>query len=405
MESQFPDKSGAAANEGTAAHELAAWSLMMHRPPGDMLGRVIDINATNDATRFLQKGSPLDGDTRWPVTEEMVEAVEVYTSHVNDLGGERAIEQRLSMQHVHEDIWGTGDALVYVAEEEHLHIVDLKYGRGVLVEVVGNMQLALYASGAAAWLNKNHGHKVSKITATIVQPRVDHPDGRVRSITMDVSDLDTQMAEIAEKAKRVDAAREGFIANPKTPALQSQMTKWQRANLAAGTHCRFCKAGAVCTVRADKMLADAQAEFDDVTGAMTLPEPSTLAPETLADLLGKAREIQHWVNAVEAFANAEAHEGRVPPGYKLVAKRATRAWADESVAREMIPMLTALGETDMLSEPKLLSPAQMEKRLSKEERAALAPFITSNSSGMNLVPDDDHRPAAKAKAEDEFTAV
>lgn len=402
LESRVPDGGGsAAANEGTAAHELAAWALLMQRDPADMLGRVIDITADSHALRFLMKGAPLAGITRWPVTEEMVEAVTTYVEHVRKVRGETgewAIEQKLHVEAVHAEMWGTGDAIVYDKDTETLNIIDLKYGRGVVVEVENNPQLLAYASGAVTRFH-NVG-PVKTVTMTIVQPRTINP---VRPWTISIDELRKQESEIKLGAERALEASERYFPEPRTPALQQAMAAWEKDYLHPGDHCRFCKVGATCPARRASMLEQAQAEFDDVTGEMTLPEPSIMSPEALGETLRRARQIQHWVNAVEEHAHAEASVGRVPPGFKLVAKRSTRNWRDEESLIAAAPMLLSISSKQMYQEPKLLSPAQLEKLVPKSEREALAAFVTTTSSGTNLVPIEDARQNARPSAESEFS--
>lgn len=393
MEERLPPAPGsAAANEGTAAHELAAWALTMDRDPADMLGRVIDINGTDFHRRFLMPGSPVDDDTRWPVTEEMIEAVGIYVGHVRALKGERMVEQRLHMTRIHDDVWGTGDAIVWDAETKTLHVADLKYGRGVVVEATDNPQLACYASGAIVRLAAEGITGVETVSMSIVQPRAPHPDGRIRSWAISHDELVSWEQDIALTAKAALIA---------TGQNDVGSDAWNAEWLKAGDHCRFCAFGAQCPARARQAIADAQAEFAD-DGTMTLPEPETMSPEALADTLRRARQIQHWINAVEEYANAEAQAGRVPPGFKLVAKRETRAWKDEASLLAAAPLLLSVSREDMFAEPKLLSPAQLEKKLPKDEREVLASFITSTSSGTNLVPDEDARRNVKPSAEEEF---
>lgn len=391
MESHVPDQSGDAANEGTAAHELAAWCLSdASRQPGDMLGRVIDITGTDHFTRFLEDGSPHKGDTnRWPVTEEMVEAVGEFVEYVRGLGGELSIEQRLDITHVHPDIWGTGDALVLAGDT--LHVIDLKYGRGVVVEAENNSQLALYGSGA---MQRYHNRVVKHVQMTIVQPRAPHDDGSIRSWAPSGADFHAKVTSLAEAARDVDAARTNLSA--------MKHDEWLAAYVTAGDHCRFCKVGGTCPVRAEQAQRDAAAEFGPVDDPMAALVK--LSPEKIGDLLTKARGVQHWIKAVEEHANAEALAGRMPTGFKLVAKRATRKWTDEEAVIAAAPVLTDLTSGDLF-EQKLLSPAQLEKKLPKADRERLAAFVTKASSGVNLVPEDDARPAIRPDATAEFSAI
>ena len=56
----------------------------------------------------------------------------------------------------------------------------------------------------------------------------------------------------------------------------------------------------------------------------------------LAKALENASILETWCRRVKEFAHAEAEHGRVPPGWKLVAKRATRKWKDEAAAAETL---------------------------------------------------------------------
>lgn len=391
----MPDKSGAAANEGTAAHELAAWALTMRRDPADMLGRIIDIRGEDHHRKFLVQGSPLEGTTRWPVTPEMVEAVGLYVNYVETLGGERSIEQKMHMEAIHPEVWGTGDALVYQADRKALHIVDLKYGRGVEVGAENNPQLLAYASGALARMS-NVG-PVETITATIVQPRVD-PEPKSWTLTLD--ELRAAESELGDAANLALAAAEAFVSDPQSAAMISSMGRWAETYLRPGAHCRFCKVAATCSARASDALKGVGA-----TSTFVAKDPALLTGEELADRLRAARQIQHWVKSVEEYAHAEAVAGRVPPGFKLVAKRATRNWTDEESFIAAAPMILSISPAEMFGPQPLLSPAQLEKKLPKAERDALAAFVTTASSGTNLVAIDDARPSAKASAEDEFTST
>lgn len=397
MESSVGDSSSDAANEGTAAHELAAWCLEdVSRSPDHMLGRVIDITADTTALRFLMGGAPHEGDTnRWPVTDEMVESVETYVDYVRSRAGELTIEERLDMTHVHPDCWGTGDALVYDPAEQHLYVIDLKYGRGVLVEVEENNQLSLYGSGAA---KRFHNRGVKTISLVIIQPRAVHEDGPIRSETITAAELSARERKLQNAAMEVDRAR--------TQLPTMVHGDWLKEFVFAGDWCRFCKVGATCPVRAQQAMEDAAAEFEPITQSADLSAVTTLSPDALGRLLGKARQIQHWIKAVEEHAHAEATEGRMPDGFKLVATRATRKWTDEETLKIMAPVLFGdLSPEDLYAEPKLRSPAQLEKLLPKERRGELSKFVTKKSSGTNLVPVDDKRTDAKPSATSEFAST
>lgn len=396
-----PSASSDAANEGTAAHEVASWCLLNDANAEVLTGKVVDIAAKNEAGRFLPMGSATSS-TRWEVTPEMADAVQTYLDFVRSKvseGCELAVEQRVDISHVHPDCWGTGDAIIYHPVKRHVWVIDLKYGRGVVVEARDNPQLLLYAAGAVRRFD-NRG--VDLVSMAIVQPRAAHQDGPIRPWVIDREELALSERALSGALARVDAAAMDY--ERLGPEVTYTLEDWTGQYTAAGDHCRWCEFGAQCQTRAAKALADCQAEFG-VDGSVSLPAPVGLSPEALSEFLRRARQVQHWCNAVEEFANAEAQAGRVPPGFKLVPKRATRRWADEEHVRLALPLLTSLSEADLFGAPALLSPAQVEKKVKKAERDVFETFVTKSSSGTNLVPVEDARAPVRPSAADEFTPV
>ena len=113
----YADSSSAAADEGTAAHELA--ERILRGAQGDAL---VGLCAQN----FVE----------W--TSEMLQDVLRYTSSVQALvgavGGALMVEQRLPISEWtgEADAHGTADAVILAGTE--LIVADLKFGRGVVVD-------------------------------------------------------------------------------------------------------------------------------------------------------------------------------------------------------------------------------------------------------------------------------
>lgn len=404
MEAGFPDdRSSPYANEGSAAHELAAHCLQHDFDAARFLGRVIDINEPFGG-KIMQSGA--DGVTRFEVTEEMVDAVEVYLDVVRSLTGRDRnlknpaviveIEQKLDMTHLHPEIFGTGDAVVYQKNAAWLHVIDLKYGKGVVVDPTENPQLMLYGAGA---VRRYQGYRIEGITLHIVQPRA--PGSPVRSWQTDVLTLLEFEDEIRAKAQLADYGE--WVARHE----EMEGAEWNAQFLEAGDHCRFCKAAAVCPALRAVAQQKALAEFSG--GAIVLPEPTSLDQDQMAAVLRDADLIGNWVKAVQEHAHAEAVAGRMPTGFKLVPKRASRKWKDEAEAATMLAALAV----DPWQEPKLKSPAQVEAAVGKKKFAGLlsdaedlgfeAP-VTKVSSGTNLVPLSDARQSVKSDGLLEFDA-
>lgn len=376
-------KSSVFAAEGTAAHELAAHCLKAGFDAEKYLGHVIDITAKDVTARFLRPASPLgDTNTRFEVDEEMVDGVQMFVDFVRGKmdeigkGVEVEVETRLDISHVHPDIFGTGDVIIYDPRRHWLHVPDFKYGKGVVVEVDENPQLFTYGSGVA---QRYHNRQIKGMTLYIVQPRAYHPDGHIRSWDADLVTL-MEFEDTLAKAATATEAEDA----PRIP----------------GHWCNFCPALPVCPEARDKATTAALAEFmDEDTGELAPPE--AMDGRQLADVLVRADFILTWVKSVQAYAHEQACNGNMPHGYKLVQKRAMRKWIDEDEARD--ELLCVFGEKSVFTEPKLKSPAQLEKAVGKRifEQAAES-LVHKVSSGTNLVPITDPRPAAKNAGMEDF---
>lgn len=339
------------ADEGTDAHWLAQ---------GIITGDFVDTFDT------------LVGPKGTAVTAEMVQAVMVYVDACRaeiQPGDDWAVEQRLDYS---DDVWGTADFVRYRPSTGELLVADYKHGMGVAVEVESNPQALIYGLMKAKHL-RNRG--VSSVTLMIVQPRCPHPDGPVRSWTFHGVDF------LEFEDRLVDA-----VAATRAPD----------AELNAGDHCRWCPAKPICPALRAATLDQARAEF----------APGLhYDPAALAKALDSIPLLETWIKATREFAYTEAVDGRVPAGWKLVEKRATRKWRDEASAAAMLELLMA---PDEIYEPRaLLSPAKIEKLLGKGERDKIALYTVAESSGLTLVHESDKRPAAtpRASAAEDFGAA
>ena len=380
----LPDDTSEAAAEGTAAHELAAHCLQTGDDPGTFEGMWVDIHADDPAKRFVDLDeAPAEELRFFEIDTVMVESVELYVDHIRSLPGELEVEQRLDITHIHRDIFGTGDALKYDEAARHLHVADLKYGKGVVVEADENPQMVLYGIGAA---RRYHNRLIEKLTIHVVQPRAPHEKGPIRKYDFDLLD----MFEFEDKLSAAAAATD----DPDAP-------------FAAGEWCydSFCKLQATCAVNRRYRLASAAAEFGTVDDETVYPNPDALTAEQEARVLREANGLLAYTKAVQERAHARALAGNLPAGFKLVAKRAVRKWRNEGEARAKLLALAI----EPFEEPKLKSPAKVEGQFPGKNKAerqkAMADLVEAKSSGTNLVPVDDPRPAVVVGAANEFGAV
>lgn len=395
----MPDETSEAAAEGTAAHELCSHCLETGDDPGTFLDMWVDIQARDGKSRFVSLDEQPTGESAmrfFQVDEEMVDAVSMYVEHVRDLykrpGADQylmdmEIEQRLDMTHLHPEIFGTGDATVFDDFRQHLHVVDFKYGKGVVVEADQNPQLLLYAAGAA---RRYHNRKVAKLTMHIIQPRASHPLGPIRKYEIDLLDLFEFEDELQKAAALTD--------QPDAP-------------FKAGPHCHdsFCKLQATCAVNRAYRLEAAGAEFGEVDIETKFPPVEGLSDEQRGRVLIEADGLLAYVKAVQQKAHDDACAGRMPTGFKLVAKRANRKWRDEAATVEYLTNDIGHKKQSLYHDPKLKSPAQMEHLFpganKKIREAAMTDLVVKQSSGVNLVPASDPRPPVQMGAGSDFETV
>lgn len=370
----YEDKESHAAAWGTACHQVSERCFATGKDAIDFLGEV-------ERTKSFEI----------EVDEELAETAQVYVDYVRGRVAENpdsrlVIEQRFSLADLDPpfDAGGMGDAVILSAEAKTIEVVDLKGGRGIVVDAKGNKQLRTYGLGA---LMSNPG-PWRTIRVTIVQPRADHPDGRIRSEEFHVADLMDWTQDLMEAMHRSAQAM----------ADQNRLANWAETYLRAGDHCTFCPAAPTCPALASRSLEIAQTYFDDERQAMAAPPaPETLPIEKIVQILDHADMIQNWLNAVRAYAQDQAESGiEISDGtstYVLTAKRATRKWKEGFDVLDL-GMATGRDTAEFYQEPKLMSPAQVEKLLGKKDFEAVADLVVKESSGFNLTRADKTSRAA-----------
>jgi hypothetical protein len=345
-----------AADQGTAAHELAELCLR----------RGVDCE--------VYLGTKLNGVE---VDDEMVENVQIFVDVCRQaaVGGSHTfIEHNFNLAKLNppEPMFGTND--FGVLDGRTLQIFDLKYGAGVRVEVKGNKQLRYYALGAVLALSE---YDIDDVVITIVQPRMAHPDGIIRSETVTLAELIEFSVELIDAAKA---------------------TQQPGAELVPGDWCRFCPAKGVCPALLQQAQEIAQVEFGVVD---VPPAPETLPPELFAEIHNKLPILEEWIKAMKATALARLERGEEVPGLKLVAKRANRHWKSEKEAEQY---LRADGrEDDEIFDKKMKSPAQIEKLVGKKNLPQ--DLVVKRSSGHAMVHAHDPRPPIEVTSGSEFFAL
>lgn len=356
FEKQFPDKGSNFAAEGTYAHAMGEYILQRYiageKDPEDLK----DFDTKNEF-----------------YSEALVDYVHVYTdaciekmveAKKADAGAVCLPEQKLCFDEVVKGGFGTGDMVII--SDKMLEVIDLKYGKGVKVEIQGNPQLQMYALGAIETFGCIYDF--DKVKMTIVQPR----NGGISEQVMTVAELEAW----AEKIKPIiDKAIKGC------------------EEYSAGDHCRFCKAAPRCKALSDYNLELARLEFRDA---------NLLTDEEIADVLGRIDNLKHYADMIAKYALQEAVAGRHKwPGFKLVEGRSRRVYKDPD---SIMDILSKAGyKPDKFLKPaELIGVTDMTKLLTKKRfEELLGAYMDKPQGKPTLAPLTDKRPEF-VPAADEF---
>lgn len=295
--------------------------------------------------------------------DEMIDAIGVYVNHVRGLTAEvKRYEERVK---VREDLWGTADALAW-EELGTLYVVDFKYGAGLPVAAVGNLQLASYALGA---LNALEDVPILGLEIHVVQPR--SGDGDVKKWVID--EVPTWREEWTKRIEAIVSAAEAPNA-PKTP----------------GEHCRFCPGILDCpeTTRLAKA-ANTLMTDDRIQGNL-----EKTATNTLLEFHEKGPAVKIFLNRVYDELLRRATAGVEIERHKLVDKVGNLAWKVDE--KEVAKHLKSLGlKSKDFEVKKLKTPTQLKKVLGE----SLSDFADRPHRGVELVHESDKRPVARSTEE------
>lgn len=313
----------------------------------------------------LTKGYVPKGD--YP--EDMLAAVEVYTDYVQGIWktvkphalSKFVSELKFAHPEIHPGFRGTADSVMYDGAEKTLYVTDYKHGMGVPVDAVRNKQLCYYGIGALLAFKV----PVQKIVLAIAQPRYTL-DAPIKTWEISPVDLMEFLSDLIDSIKRTE--------EPNAPLVPGDK------------QCFFCNAKPICPALRERALIATKADFQEDN----LPN---LSPEAIGELMRNVAMIESWCKGVKGFAYSEAVQGRVPVGFKLVPKRATRKWIDQNEAsKKLATHVNSNMLHELLTEPELKTPAQIEKIIGgKFGKELVSELCVAVSSGDTLVSVDDKR--------------
>lgn len=347
LEQEFTETISEEAAEGTAAHALAEYKLKK------------SLNIRSKKPKLQYYNTEMDQITNDYVSYVMEQLSLIKQKCTDPLV---LIEQKLDFSKYVPDGFGTGDCLIVA--DGILHIIDLKYGQGVLVKAEENPQMKLYALGA---LESFDGiYDIETVVMTIFQPRRDNVstyESSKDSIVQWAVDIVKPTAELAFKGE---------------------------GKYVSGEHCRFCKAAIQCRARAEEKLKLAAYEF---------ALPPLLSDEEISEILEKLDDLISWANTIKDYALNTALKGKEWPGFKLVEGRSIRKYSDEEAAAMA---LKAAGYHDIYKQS-LITVTEAEKILGKKKfNEVLGNLIIKPQGRPTLVPVSDKRPTLNQSAIQDF---
>lgn len=411
-------RSSFAAREGTAAHAVSEDCLKNGRDPSEWVGRRIVTH--DDPEGFF-------------VDEEMGETLPLHIETIAERcvpGAQMLIEQKLSLSALDpaEPLFaqnkGTADCVIIDPSRRKLSIVDLKYGKGVMV--AGDApQLKNYALLGMLTYPMPGGW--AEVETVVTQVRAFNENDRVKAFTFNPEEILTDFIGMLVGA--MDASL------GENPVLAPDPT---------GGYCRWCPAKAICPALRDVAINIGRDAFDapvrmDVgtaltaipqdiligeiiepvpAGALVLPQVVDLDPSEVATILDREVLFDTFYTGIKQRAVQFLEAGVNVPGYKLVQRSGNRRFKEDPVTwtvpewfteycaqhnmdaskMDVQTVLRALGvkTSDMFTEPKLKSPAQIEKTIPKKDRNKIDWLLERPLGAATLVAGTDDRPALES---------
>lgn len=274
------------------------------------------------------------------------------------------IEQHVDFSEYVPDGYGTADCVI--VSDDKLHIIDFKYGMGVLVDATDNPQMKCYVLGALAIYDSLYD--IKEISMSIFQLRREN----VSIWTIPVDELKTWAEEVLK--------------------LKAEMAMNGEGEYCPGEWCTFCRAAVRCRARAEEKLKLAQEEFK---------LPPLLTDSEIEEILKVIPDLTKWANEIMAYATDSAvNHGKQWNGFKVVEGRSVRKYTDEDAVAKAAK---EAGYKDIYRQS-LITLTEMQRLMGKATfEKVLGDLICKPTGKPTLVPNSDKREAMNiSDAKNEF---
>lgn len=357
------DEAGPAAIEGTTCHAVLEFCLAFGENPRNLLG----------STEF---------NADFPVTIEMVEAVELFTDTMHSVCAEFGIpidrirsEQRMIHPRIPDKMFG-GTTDCQAAGDTVLVTVDLKFGRRPVF--ADSLQLTAYSLLALGNLPEEHAAAIKKVVQIIVQPRC----------WPSVSRHEPGQDELNEAWDNIGRVAQFVLDHP-------NLAEPQPDALVAGGWCKYCKRREGCVAR-EALVAEV-VELGTFVNPNDMTVLTTPTHDMETDVLVKWHNlsdvVKEFLGDVEKALKVRAAQGQTIPGWKLTPSYGRREFVggldDAKLERKLIRVLGLT--TKEVRNTEVKSPAQIEKTLKQkgvygDVKDKFEKLTESKLTGVRLVP-------------------
>lgn len=339
------------AREGTLAHDIAQAKLEYE------FGKI----SKKELTACLTSDRGFD-EYYQGMEEELQEYIDFCIEEKRAMDATTtAIEHRVDYSSYAPEGFGTADCILIGGDT--LHVIDLKFGKGVRVSAFDNPQLKLYALGALEeW---GFLYEIETVKMTIAQVRL----GNLETFQLPVK----RLKEWGEKRVKPRA----------------KMAYAGKGDRIPGENCRFCKIRRTCKPRAEYLMLG------------TDKDPQSMSTKDLSRYLEKADQVKAWAKELEDYAKELMLEGKEIEGWKLVEGVSRRQVTDEE---GLIKRLIEEGydRADVLKPAQIETFGNLEKLIGRKKFLELSGDYVEKPAGKpKVAPADDRRPEYSA-ATNEF---
>lgn len=370
------------AAEGTAAHEVA--DRVLSGMALDQEGHAASAY-DYEGMMFQVEGYDILCD------REMCEAVTDYVNTCREFigeGGTLLPEQQVPIGHLTGEpgAEGTSDCIGVTADGKRLIVIDLKYGKGVAVDAVGNGQGRIYALGALHKFGMVYD-EVEEVEVVIIQPRLDSVSSEILTV-----------AELMAFGNEVEVA--AGMARLEDEVWREEPGDATRLTLNPGEkQCRFCAAKGICpALRSDvsqslAIVASTEADFADLSmpkQASAVAITAEVDVERLAEFMRAVPLIEEAIKGVRAEVERRLFGAEKVPGFYLgVGRKGNRKWAVDDIEEQLKKRLGSAAY-----EKKLISVATAEKLFKAKPRTwnKIKDLVVQDEGKPSVCRDGDKNP-------------